>query len=42
MNLRGFCASVNAKFEGGISEFMDGISDFMDGTSDFMDKFNTF
>ena len=41
-NLRGFCASMNPKFEGGIPDFMDGISNFTDGTPDFMENFNTF
>ena len=35
INLRGFRASVNPRFEGGIVDFMDGIPDFMD-------TFNTF
>ena len=33
MNLRGFHASVNPRFEGGILDFMDGISDFMENHS---------
>ena len=28
-NLRGFCASVNPRLEGGLPNFMDGIPDFM-------------
>ena len=35
MDLRGFRASVNPRFQGGIQDFMDGIQDFMD-------NFNTF
>ena len=29
-NLRGFRASMNPRFEGGIPDLMDGIPDFMD------------
>ena len=35
MDLRGFRASVNPRFQGGIPDFMDGIQGFMD-------NFNTF
>ena len=34
-NLRGFRASMNPRFQGGIPDFMDGLPDFMD-------NFNTF
>ena len=34
-NLKGFCASVNPRFEGRIPEFTDEIPDFME-------NFNTF
>ena len=30
VNLRGFCASMNPRFKGGIPDFMGGIQSFMD------------
>ena len=35
VNLRGFRASVNPKFEGRIPDFMDGITHFMESFDTF-------
>ena len=35
-NLKGFCASMNPRFEGGILDFIHGIPDLMERIPDFM------